>query len=185
PVSDEVRTAAAERLAALGADAFRAEVVAIDPPMARLPAGDAQRLKRAWEVYHATGETLSTHQATPRRPVAPRPRARVVIAPPRDAVYRACEERFDAMMAAGALDEAAALAARGLDDALPVMKALGARELIDYLRGDLSLEAAVDLAKRNTRRFVKRQSTWFRGQARDWPTAANSDAARRVLEKAL
>ena len=173
----ESREAAQRRHAELGAEKFREEVIRFDPAMARLAIGDRQRLIRAWEVHHATGEALSSFQAAPRQPVAPRVRARVVLSPDREALYQQCEARFNAMLEAGGLDEAARLAARGLSDALPVMKALGVRELLEHLNGALTFDEAVALAKRNTRRFAKRQMTWFRGQTPDWPRAETPDDA--------
>ena len=73
------------------------------------------------------------------------------------------------MVAAGALEEVRALAARGLDPELPVMKAVGVRELTRHLAGELDLADAVALAQQETRRYAKRQLTWFRHQTPDWP----------------
>ncbi|MFQ5562112.1 MAG: tRNA (adenosine(37)-N6)-dimethylallyltransferase MiaA [Parvularculaceae bacterium] len=182
---DAVRAAARARLEALGPEAFQREVVSRDPDMARLNIGDVQRLLRAWEVHEATGRPLSAFQAEPRTPLIAPPVARVVIEPPREALYAACEARFDRMMEEGALEEARTLATRGLDHGLPVMKALGAAELMAHLRGEMTIEEAVDRARRNTRRFAKRQRTWFRGQAPDWPRAIDADEAIILLKKAL
>lgn len=173
----EVRAAAAARFDEIGAEAFRREVISFDPEMARLQPADRQRHIRAWEVFTACGETLSAIQARPAEPILDRIDARIVIEPPRDGAYLAVENRFDAMMAAGALEEAQALHARGLDPDLPVMKAVGAAELLSHLRGGLALDEAIGLAKQNTRRFVKRQMTWFRHQTPDWPRAATPDEA--------
>ena len=84
--------------------------------------------------------------------------------PPREVLYAACDRRFASMIAAGALDEAAALAARGLPADLPAMKAVGVPELLRHLRGEIPLEDAIALAQRATRRYAKRQMTWFRHQ---------------------
>jgi tRNA dimethylallyltransferase len=84
--------------------------------------------------------------------------------PPRDAVYAACDARFAAMIEAGALDEVKALAARGLSPDLPAMKAVGVRELLAHLRGALSRVEAIAAGQRATRRYAKRQMTWFRHQ---------------------
>ena len=79
------------------------------------------------------------------------------------------------MIAAGALDEVRALLARVLDPLLPVMKAVGVRELGAHLAGDLTLEAAADLARQETRRYAKRQLTWLRNQTPDWPKITETD----------
>ncbi|MEL7490873.1 MAG: tRNA (adenosine(37)-N6)-dimethylallyltransferase MiaA [Pseudomonadota bacterium] len=184
-VPPDVRAEARARRERLGADAFYAEVVAADPPMARIAPGDTQRLLRAWEVHRATGKPLSSFQAAPGAPIVANPCARLVLAPDRENLYARCDVRFDAMMAAGALDEARALLAAEFDPQLPIMKALGAAELLAHLRGDLDLDAAIDLAKRNTRRFAKRQMTWFRNQTPDWLRVQTPDEARSVLNRAF
>ncbi|MEO0833039.1 MAG: tRNA (adenosine(37)-N6)-dimethylallyltransferase MiaA [Pseudomonadota bacterium] len=169
----------------MGAEAFAAEVIAVDPPMVRLAPNDRQRLVRAWSVYRHSGTPLSVFQAAPGEPVLQSPpTARLVLMPDRNALYDRCDHRFEAMLAAGALAEVAALKARKLSPTLPVMSALGARELMDHLAGSTSLDAATALAQRNTRRFAKRQMTWFRNQTATWPIAPNIDAAlERVLDQ--
>lgn len=184
PIPDipgEVRSAVRRRREEIGSDAFYAELLARDPSAARLGPRDVQRLARAAEVLEATGKPLSHFQASPPAPLVPPPAAAIVIEPDRETLYRACDLRLDRMLAAGALEEARALLARNLDPSLPVMKALGAAELMAHLRGELTLSAAVDLAKANTRRFAKRQITWFRNQAPGWMRAADSDAAVRNI----
>ncbi len=180
-----VRQEAEARFAAIGPDAFRAEVIAADPAMGRLKPGDRQRHLRAWEVFQTTGAPLSQIQQQTGQAVAPAIAARIVVEPPRADLYRAIEARYDAMLAAGALEEARALRARGLGEALPVMKAVGVAELLRHLAGDLSLEAAIALAKQNSRRFAKRQMTWFRNQTGDWPRASSPAAAADALKSAL
>jgi tRNA dimethylallyltransferase len=161
PIPAAVRAEAAELYRELGGAAFRERLAALDP--ARLPPGDRQRLMRAWEVVQATGSPLATWQAGPAA-AAPYRFASVLLAPPREALYAACDARFRAMIAAGALDEAAALGARGLDPALPAMKAVGVPELLRHWRGEIPLDEAIAAAQRSTRRYAKRQMTWFRHQ---------------------
>jgi tRNA dimethylallyltransferase len=180
-VSAAVRAAARRRFEEIGREAFREDVVARDPEMAHLRASDSQRLLRAWEVHEATGQPLSAWQALPRRPLIAKPGARIVIEPERGELYRALDARFDSMLARGALGEAKRLMGRGLDPDLPVMKAVGAAELMAHLRGEIEVEAAATLAKRNTRRFAKRQLTWFRRQAASWPRFEDWRAAAAVL----
>lgn len=176
-IPDEIRTAAAARHDAIGPAAFRAEVLAFDPAMVRLDADDRQRHIRAFEVYHAGGVPLSQIQKQPGAPIVDHVDARIIIEPSRAALYAAIERRYDAMLAEGALEEARTLAARGLQSDLPVMKAVGAAELLAHLSGGSDLGAAVVLAKQNSRRFAKRQLTWFRNQAAEWPRAASPEAA--------
>lgn len=172
PIPDvpaETRDAARARHDALGAAAFRDEVIVRDPAMARLPEGDTQRLLRAWEVFEATGAPLSSFQDMPRTPQLTKPVTKAVILPDRETLYVACNARAQEMFSAGAIDEVRALIARDLDSALPAMKALGVPEIALFLRGECEREEALELLQRNTRRFAKRQMTWFRHQAPDWP----------------
>jgi tRNA dimethylallyltransferase len=163
------RDAAGARFDRDGEAAFRNALRPLDPEAeARIAPGDRQRLVRAMAVAEATGRPLSAWQAeTP--PPPGRAWRTLVLAPPRQALYARCDARFSAMVAAGALEEARALLARGLDLGLPLMKAVGLRELGRHLAGEFSLEEAVSLAAQETRRYAKRQSTWFRNQAPDWP----------------
>ncbi len=177
PIPDEVREAAAARYDEIGPEAFRAEVLSFDPEMARLGPTDRQRHVRAWEVFQASGAPLSEIQGRPSAPIVDHVEARVVIEPARETLYAAIERRYDAMLAAGALGEARALLSRRLDPGLPIMKAVGAAELMAHLEGWATLEEAIDLAKRNTRRFAKRQLTWFRNQAAEWSRAATPEKA--------
>ena len=88
----------------------------------------------------------------------------VLLKPPRKLLYAACDARFEEMLRTGALDEVAALVDRKLDPDLPAMKALGIPEIIKYLAGELILEEAVSAGQQATRRYVKRQGTWFKNQ---------------------
>ena len=93
----------------------------------------------------------------------------LVIEIDRPELQRRCDARFDQMLAAGALEEAGRLAVKQLDPALPVMKAIGVPPLLAHLAGKITLEEAVARAKLDTRRYAKRQVTWFRNQTPDWP----------------
>jgi tRNA dimethylallyltransferase len=99
-------------------------------------------------------------------------------------LYRRIDARFDAMLAAGALEEVRALASRRLDAALPAMKAHGVPWLIRHLNGEIDLAVAAEAAKRDIRRYSKRQATWFRHQLPDWTWIA-PDTAPREIRRAL
>jgi tRNA dimethylallyltransferase len=133
---------------------------------ARLDPGDTQRLVRAWAVLAATGRSLAEWQAgaVPDGAAARYRFLRLVCLPPRDQLYAACDARFGAMIEAGALDELRSLRALDLDPKLPVMRALGVRELGRHLDGALSLDEAVAQAQQATRNYAKRQMTWLRTQ---------------------
>lgn len=166
----EVRRASAADFDALGEAAFRDRLAQVDPAAeARISPADRQRLSRAWEVYAATGTSLSDWQSRTDPALKPASWNAVALEPPRAALYDRCDVRLKNMIDLGALDEVAALAARRLDPALPAMKAVGYRELAAYLRGETSLAEGLEAAQRETRRYAKRQSTWLRGQMADWP----------------
>ena len=159
-----VRREARARLAEIGAAAFRRELAGRDPETAaRLADGDSQRLVRAWEVLEATGRPLADWRRG-QRPGRGANAFVILVLPPRAVTYASCDARFDAMLERGALDEARAVARLGLDRSLPGMKAIGLPELLAHLGGELTLEEARAQARRNTRRYAKRQSTWFRHQ---------------------
>jgi tRNA dimethylallyltransferase len=169
PIPSAIRAEAAELYDALGGAAFRDRLAALDPLASiRLPPGDRQRLVRAFEVVRATGRPIDQWQGGAwqqnRGEPAPYRFLTIVLMPPRQALYAACDARLLAMIAAGGLAEAAALAARNLPPDLPAMKAVGVPELLRHLRGEIGLDEAVRLAQRSTRRYAKRQMTWFRHQ---------------------
>lgn len=169
PVPDvpaAVRRETLAMLRALGSGDLHAELAGRDSAMAaRLRPSDGQRVVRAYEVLAATGRSLAAWQADPPLRVdLPAPRAAFVLTPPRALLYQRIAQRLHAMIAAGALDEVAALRARNLDPQLPAMKALAVPQLCAHLDGRLDLEHAVADAIMQTRRYAKRQLTWFRHQ---------------------
>ena len=183
PVSADIRAATRARLAAEGVEALHAELASIDPPAAaRLMPRDATRITRAIEVFAATGRPLTDWHREGLRPLLDPQRAiGLFLMPDRAVLYARIAARFDAMLEAGALDEVAALDARRLDPALPAMKAHGVPWLRRHLAGDLSLEEAAEEAMRDTRRYTKRQLTWFRNQMPGWDFVAPEAARDHIL----
>jgi tRNA dimethylallyltransferase len=160
-----------------GEAAIRQALRAVDPAAeARIAPNDRQRLTRALAVARATGRPLSAWQAETPAPLATEAWRGVMVEPPRPALYARCDERLVRMVETGALGEAAALTARGLDPRLPVMKAVALRELASAAAGEIALPAALEAAQTATRRYAKRQMTWFRHQSPDWPRIAAEDA---------
>ncbi len=169
PVPDipaRVRREARDLHRRLGGQAFRDRLAGLDAEgAAGIAAGDSQRLIRAWEVARATGRPLAQwRREAGSEPPAGGPFAVLLLAPPRRELYAAIDARFEAMIGDGALDEVAALEAQGLDPELPAAKALGVREMRRHLEGEIGLQEAVELGKRATRNYAKRQVTWFRHQ---------------------
>ena len=162
-VSQAVHQQAEADLARHGGVVIRSWLAEQDPQTAdRLPDGDSQRLVRALGVLRQTGQPLSHWQAQPAAGMLEGDFVRLVQMPPRAEIYQTINQRFEAMLAAGALAEVEQLVARQLDPSLPVMKALGVSQLAASLAGKLPLEEAVILAQRDTRHYAKRQMTWIR-----------------------
>lgn len=163
-VPDEIRRAVRSRWWSDGPSAVRAALVRADPVLAaQLPPADRQRTLRALEVYEATGRPLSSWQSEPKSgPPAGYRFCSIGFLPPRDLLYAACDARLARMVEEGALDEVAALKNTGVDPALPAMKALGVPHFLAYLEGKLDMPTALQLAQTATRRYAKRQFTWFR-----------------------
>ncbi|MEQ1696966.1 MAG: tRNA (adenosine(37)-N6)-dimethylallyltransferase MiaA [Hyphomicrobiaceae bacterium] len=170
PIPDKVRAhwrAEAERL---GPVELHAVLAARDRMMAeKLRPSDPQRVTRALEVLEATGASLAVWQQTAGTPVlAADACEKVVILPERQAVFARADQRFDAMMEGGALEEVAALGALGLDPALPSMRALGVPQLLRLQRAEMAREAAIAEAKAETRRYIKRQLSWLKRNMISW-----------------
>ncbi len=138
----------------------------VDPvSAARLKPGDTQRLRRAYEVWLATGKPLTYWQAQPKQPPFPHAGFRVeTLNPPRDELYARCDARFLAMLEKGAVEEVKSLLHKNYPSTAPVMKAVGVPEISAYLRGELSLEEATAKAQQATRNYAKRQVTWLNNQ---------------------
>ena len=182
-IAKEVREAARALHAEVGAAQFHRLLAARDPRgAARIHPANTQRVLRAYEVFEATGKSLSDWQAgqvSGHESGYGGEVAALVLEPPRQALYAACEARAEFMAAAGGIEEAAGLLALGLDPALPVMKALGVREFAAYLGGTATRVEAIDNLRKSTRRYAKRQGTWFRHQMPEAKRiTARYDAAR-------
>lgn len=168
PIAAAVRASVRLRADRHGPAALHAELAERDPETAgRLRATDTQRIVRALEVLEATARPLSAWQRNPgAAPLAGLHLARFVLSPPRAELHARIAQRFDAMLAAGALEEAANL--RWLGPALPAAKILGLRELWRFTDGEATREQAVEAAIAATRQYAKRQHTWFRHRMKDW-----------------
>ena len=150
----------------------RAELAKLDADAAaRLNPADTARIARALEVVMSTG-----------RPIAEWQRERVggisgavnlhplILLPPRDWLYARCDMRFEHMIDHGAVEEVKALLARNLNPSLPVMRGIGVPEISAYLRGESTLADAIAAGQQATRRYAKRQYTWFAHQPpAGWP----------------
>ena len=147
-------------VAANGAEALHARLAALDPDAAaRIDYRNVRRVVRALEVCLVTGQPISVLQrATP----PPWRILRIGLTRPRAALFERIDRRVDEMMARGLLAEVESLLVAGFGPELPALTGLGYRQVIQHLHGELSLEEAVEEIKRQTRRFVRQQYTWFR-----------------------
>ena len=166
PIPVEIREAVRARLERDGVEALHAELARRDATAAeRLKPRDRIRIARAVEVIEATGRSLSDWHREGLPPLLPPGSFRALfLEPDRDALYARIDARFETMLANGALEEVAKLAARGLDPLLPAMKAHGVPALIRYLKGEITRDEASEIGRADTRHYAKRQFTWFRHQ---------------------
>jgi tRNA dimethylallyltransferase len=167
-IDPEVR----ERVRATTLEENRAKLASLDPgSVARLKAADTARINRALEVILSTGRTLAEWQKQRAGGIADEVELRpIILLPPRKWLYARCDERFAHMIDEGAVAEVELLLARKLNPNLPVMRAIGVPELSAYLLGKTLLDEAVTAGQQATRRYAKRQYTWFAHQPpADWP----------------
>ena len=138
---------------------------------ARLKPADTTRVNRALEVILSTGRTIGEWQQEREGGIAASVELRpLILLPPRKWLYARCDERFARMIDEGAVSEVEALLSRKLNPNLPVMRAIGVRELSEYLLGRATLDEAIAAGQQATRRYAKRQYTWFAHQPpADWP----------------
>lgn len=160
-VDPEVRASLTRRLHEEGPDVLFGELEAADPvSAARLDPTKTQRVVRALEVYVATGRPVSYYQQ--QAPRAPFPSVVVVLDRPRDELYERINRRVDVMLARGLVDENRGLLEAGISADLNPLRTIGYQEPLAYLRGEVDYDEMVRRLKQNTRRYAKRQLTWFR-----------------------
>jgi tRNA dimethylallyltransferase len=182
PVPEDIRAEVRAIAETEGAAGLRTRLMPHDPELAeRLGTGDRQRLARAYEVWLATGRTLGSFHEGREPPVLAGGRwIGFALTPPRAALYRRIDRRFEGMLMQGAIREAEALVARNLDPELPAMKAHGVPALAAFVRGETSAAEAAETAKRDTRRYAKRQFTWIGRQFPFWPRIPSPEVADRM-----
>jgi tRNA dimethylallyltransferase len=165
-VPDDVRSQVRERAKIVPAAQLHADLARRDPETAaRLRQTDRQRILRALEVLEVTGKSLDSFHTSRAPPLLDaRDVFAIFLATEREVLKARIDARFEHMLQYGALLEAAALRERRLDPALPVMRAHGVLHLIAHLDGELSLDEAAKLTKRDTRRYANRQLTFARHQ---------------------
>lgn len=180
-----------ERYDELGGAAMLKELSQFDPERAaKLHAADKKRIVRAWEVFLLTGETITAHDLrTKAQP--PRYDAAVIALTfsDRQDLYTSIDSRVDEMVNSGLFDEVRDLLSKGLDESCTAMQGIGYKEVAAAIRGEISEIGAIDLIKRESRRYAKRQLTWLRGREGifwiSWASVPDFDEAVRNSTKFL
>ena len=174
-VPDEVVAEVEHEIAGLDREARGRLIAARDPLIAaRLKAPDPQRVTRALAVLKATGRSLATFQDAEHAPLlAGWEMEKLVLDPAREVLRARISWRFATMLEEGAVAEAEAFLARGLDPSLPAMKAIGVREIGDWVAGRSTRAQMIERAVTATRQYAKRQRTWFRSRMADWTWIEN------------
>ena len=192
PRQQEVRRRLQAEAEAQGLPALHDRLRRVDPEAAeRINIADAKRIIRALEVFELTGEAMSVQRSAcvDASEGLGYNAAYFVLTSPRPALYRRIEARVDAMIAAGWLEEVRALREAGYDPGLQCLQAIGYRQIVQHLAGEREWDETVRLIKQETRRFAKRQETWFRrdGEAvwLSWEDEAQFGIAQGAVSAAV
>jgi len=187
PAAPGVRDRLRAECGALGASALHERLRRVDPVSAeRVHPNDAYRILRALEISETTGKPMSTHQADHRFQESPYSVLKIGLEMDRAALYDRIDRRVEMMLEAGLLNEVQKLLEMGYDPELKAMQSIGYRHMVDYLQGRLSWEEAMRTLKRDTRRYAKRQFTWFRKDtAVNWFSPDAVDAIRLKIKNFL
>ena len=162
-IDDSYRKSLEDYANEFGNEALHTRLNEVDPESAStIPAANRKRVIRAIEYFHQTGEKFSVHNEREKQRTSPYNFAYFVLNDDRGLLYNRIDKRVDIMMKAGLLDEVKMLLAMGCKPGMTSMDGIGYKEIISYLDGNISLEDAVELIKKNSRNYAKRQLTWFR-----------------------
>lgn len=169
-----------------GAEVLYEKLREIDPEYAAgVHANNVKRVTRALEYHHLTGQKFSAHNAEQKQKDSPYTAAVILLTMERGQLYRRIEQRVDLMLEQGLLEEVRGLLAQGYAPELVSMQGIGYKEFVPYFRGECTLEEAVTQLKTNTRRFAKRQLTWFHRQIDGLWLDLSEQTAEQALEAAL
>ena len=182
PVPEETRHEVLEIAKADGVRGLKIRLQSVDPEAAaRIDDNDRQRLSRAYEVWLATGRPLTSFQNQRSNPVLNAEEwLGIALTPPRAKLYSRIDKRFEGMLMEGAMEEARQLVGMGIDPELPAMKAHGMPWLSAFIRGEIDAGMAAENAKRDTRRYAKRQFTWIGRQFPFWPRIPSAEISTRM-----
>ena len=146
-----------------GNEALHEKLKEVDEASAiNIPAANRKRIIRALEFYHQTGKRFSEHNAEQREKISPYNFAYFVLNDDRELLYNRIDSRVDKMMEDGLIDEVKRLVNQGAKRGMTSMDGIGYKEILDYFEGNISLEETIELIKKKSRNYAKRQLTWFR-----------------------
>lgn len=183
---DKALRAALEReYEELGADHFHEKLAQVDAEAARsIHPNNKKRVVRAMEYFHLTGERISEHNKTQRAKQSPYDLHYFVLNMDREVLYRRIDSRVDKMIEFGLVDEVKGLLQQGYTKDLVSMQGLGYKEILAYLEGEISLDEAVYILKRDTRHFAKRQWTWFKREPHCiWVDITEKESAKEIATR--
>ncbi|MFT4327094.1 MAG: tRNA (adenosine(37)-N6)-dimethylallyltransferase MiaA [Wolbachia pipientis] len=178
-ISQEVRENVNELRKNLSKEEFYKLVLSKDPRIqGKIFINDSHRLSRALEVITETGKSIFVWQENRQPPLFNNFKVYTIL-PERENVYQKIDSRFIKMIENGAINEVKDLLSMNLSPHLPAMKAHGVPEIIRYLKGEITLDEAIQIAQTNTRHYAKRQYTWFKNQ---FPNSQVIDCANKLTE---
>jgi tRNA dimethylallyltransferase len=180
PPNPSFRAALEAEALATGTDTLAKRLREVDPAAAERCGRNLRRIIRAIEVYEATGIPMSAQEG---KGPPPFEAIEIGLTMPRDALYRAIDDRVRDQIERGLVGEVRSLLESGVPESAPAMSSLGYRQLVPYIRGESSLEQAIERVRLDTHRYVRHQETWLRRNARliwfdvtapDWMTEAKT-----------
>ncbi len=184
---DDIRTRLKEEAQSHGTDFLHERLSRCDPDAAaRIKPNDSYRIVRALEIYQLTGKTISAYHHEHKFQDEPFRVLKIGLNMDRELLYDRINQRVDAMIAAGLVDEVKELLSRGYAPDLNSMRSIGYRHIVDFIKERLSWHEAVRTLKRDTRRFAKRQLTWFKADSDiAWYTPGQLSDISRLIKKFL
>jgi tRNA dimethylallyltransferase len=183
PADEEFRLQLEERAMEIGNEALHQELTKVDPESAsQIHPNNVRRVIRALEIFHCTGKIMSDYQNN-QQPDLLYDTALIGLTMERDKLYERINMRVDMMISEGLLDEVSRLHRQGLRDCQSI-QAIGYKEIYDYLDGKVGLDLAVENLKQNSRRYAKRQLTWFRNKMEvQWFDMTDvSNLSKKIIE---
>lgn len=160
---DSLRRKLEQRIQEEGLESLRQRLEEVDPAYAGvIGRRDKLRIIRALEVFYLTRSPISAHFQETQSQIQDFHQVKIGLKLEREELYRKIEERVDRMFRNGLVEEVRSLLARGIEETVPPFRALGYKHVLGHLRGEISLEEAISLTKKDTRHYAKRQLTWFR-----------------------